>query len=175
MTSTPTLRPLTTADMPAVAALQLVAFEPLFHEPEEILASRLAVAPRLCWGAFEGDDLLAYILSHPWLAASPPPIGTTLTPPPPTDNWFVHDLAIGPAARGLGLGRALVGSAAGAALEAGLTRGDLVAVQGAWRFWEKLGYVAQADLPEPLRAKVAGYGEDARYMTVSLANLKART
>ncbi|WP_312160518.1 GNAT family N-acetyltransferase [Phenylobacterium sp.] len=174
MTSTPTLRRLAAADMPAVAALQLVAFAPLFHEPEEILASRLVVAPTLCWGAFQGEGLLAYILSHPWPAASPPPIGTRLAPPPPTDNWFVHDLAIGPAARGLGLGRALVGAAAGAALDFGLSRGDLVAVQGAWRFWEKLGYAAQADLPEPLRAKVAGYGEDARYMTADLAALKVR-
>lgn len=131
MTSTPTLRPLTDADMPAVAALQLVAFAPLFHEPQEILASRLTVAPNLCWGAFDDDDLLAYILSHPWPAASPPPIGVTLSAPPPSDNWFVHDLAIGPAARGLGLGRALVGAASGAARGEGLTRGDLVAVQGA--------------------------------------------
>ena len=168
------LRPLAAADMPAVAALQLVAFAPLFHEPQEILASRLTIAPKLCWGAFEGGELLAYILSHPWPAASPPPIGTTLSPPAPTDNWFVHDLAIGPAARGLGLGRALVGAAAGAALDGGLTRGDLVAVQGAWRFWEKLGYAARDDLPEPLRAKVAGYGEDARYMTADLAALKVR-
>ena len=166
------LRPLVAADMPAVAALQLVAFAPLFHEPQEILASRLTVAPTLCWGAFDGEDLLAYILSHPWPAASPPPIGTTLEPPPPTDNWCSHDLAIGPAARGLGRGRALVGAASGAAREGGLIRGDLVAVQGAWRFWEKLGYAAQDDLPEPLRAKVAGYGEDARYMTADIAQLK---
>lgn len=171
MTSPTTLRPLTDADMPAVAALQLVAFAPLFHEPQEILASRLTVAPNLCWGAFDGDDLLAYILSHPWPAASPPPIGVTLSAPPPSDNWFVHDLAMGPAARGLGLGRALVGAASGAARREGLTRGDLVAVQGAWRFWEKLGYAVQDDLPPPLRDKVAGYGEDARYMTADLAAL----
>ncbi|WP_082532103.1 MULTISPECIES: GNAT family N-acetyltransferase [unclassified Phenylobacterium] len=175
MTSTrASLRPLTPADMPKVAALQTVAFAPLFHEPQDILASRLTVAPALCWAAFEGEELLAYILSHPWPAASPPPIGTTLSAPPATDNWFIHDLAIGPAARGLGLGRALVASAADAALGAGLVRGDLVAVQGAWRFWEKLGYSPVDDLAEPLRTKVAGYGEDARYMTANIAELKVR-
>ena len=168
------LRPLTSTDMPAVAALQLIAFDPLFHEPQDILASRLTIAPNLCWGAFDGDELRAYILSHPWPAASPPPIGTTLKPPPASDNWFVHDLAIGPAARGLGLGRDLVASASGAALAAGLVRGDLVAVQGAWRFWEKLGYAVQDGLEEPLRSKVTGYGEDARYMTADLTALKVR-
>ena len=171
MTSTPTLRPLTDADMPAVAALQLVAFAPLFHEPQEILASRLTVAPNLCWGAFDGDDLLAYILSHPWPAASPPPIGVTLSAPPPSDNWFVHDLAMGPEARGRGVGRALAQAAAEAAKAAGLVRGDLIAVQGAWAFWEKMGYRPEADLPPALAAKVAGYGEDARYMTADLAAL----
>lgn len=165
------LRPLTCADMPRVAALQLIAYEPLFHEPQDILASRLAVAPTLCWGAFSGETLLAYILSHPWPPASPPPIGATIAEPEPTDNWFIHDLAIGPDARGLGLGRALVAAASAAALDAGLTRADLVAVQGAWRFWEKLGYAAPDDLPPALAAKVAGYGEDARYMTAQIARL----
>lgn len=158
--------------MPAAAVLQNAVYQPLYHEPQDVLESRLAVAPAFCWGAFRDGQLVAYILSHPWPAASPPAIGVPLAAPPATDNWFVHDLAIGPAARGAGLGRALVAAAAGAALEAGLVRGDLVAVQGAWRFWEKLGYTPIANLPEPLRAKVAAYGADARYMTARIESLR---
>jgi ribosomal protein S18 acetylase RimI-like enzyme len=160
------------ADMAAAADLQAVAYTELYHEPEPILASRVSVAAPFCWGAFEGEDLLAYILSHPWPAGSPPEIGIVLPPPPPTDNWFIHDLAIGPQARGLGLGRALVAAAASAAREAGLTRGDLVAVQGAWRFWEKFGYRSPEVVPEALKAKVAGYGADARYMVVAIDSLQ---
>lgn len=169
----PRLRPLTPDDMAAAAVLQNLAYQPLYHEPREVLESRLTVAPAFCWGAFQGGDLIAYILSHPWPAASPPPIGVALAAPPATDNWFVHDLAIGPNARGAGLGRALAAAAAGAAREAGLVRADLVAVQGAWRFWEKLGYKVAEDLSPALRAKVAGYGDDARYMTAELAALRA--
>ena len=93
-------------------------------------------------------------------------------PPQDAGNWFVHDLAISPAARGLGLGRALVGSAAGAALANGIARGDLVAVQGAWSFWERVGYAIPGELPPALAVKVAAYGPDARYMTADLATLR---
>lgn len=172
MSASPTIRPLQDADMPAVAALQTTVFQPRFHETLEELTTRLAVAAPLCWAAVDPDGaLLAYILSHPWPAGSPPAIGTHLQPPPQTDNWFIHDLAIGPQARGLGLGRDLVRAASRAAIAAGLTRGDLVAVQGAWSFWNKLGYQPQTDLPPALAAKVAGYGEDARYMTAVLTEL----
>lgn len=167
------LRPLAPADMPAAARLQEAVYQPLYHEPQAVLESRLTVAAPYCWGAFEGDELLAYILSHPWPAASPPPIGVMLTAPPQdAGNWFVHDLAISPAARGLGLGRALVGSAAGAALANGIARGDLVAVQGAWSFWERVGYAIPAELLPALAVKVAAYGPDARYMTADLATLR---
>lgn len=169
----PDLRPLEPGDLPALTAIQNAVFEPLFRESQEILASRLTVAAPCCWGAFEGGELLAYILSHPWPAGSPPAIGTVLSAPGPCDNWFVHDLAIGLAARGLGLGRQLVRAAAHAAMAQGLTRGDLIAVQGAWSFWAKMGYAAPPVLSQALRAKVAGYGEDARYMTAELSKLTA--
>jgi len=163
------IRPLTVADMPAVAELQLVAYQPLYHEEQDVLESRLVAGPDLCWGAFEDGKLIAYILSHAWPSASPPAIGTRLAAPPPgLDNWFIHDLAMGPHARGRGVGRALALTAADAARAAGLVRGDLIAVQGAWAFWRKMGYRAETDLTPALAAKVAGYGDDARYMTIDL-------
>jgi ribosomal protein S18 acetylase RimI-like enzyme len=170
------LRPLRAADMPALADLQLVAYQPLYHEEQAVLETRFAAAPGLCFGAYEGEELLAYILSHPWPAASPPAIGVPLQPPAPgLDNWFIHDLAIGPKARGLGLGRALARTAMQAAREAGLVRGDLVAVQGAWSFWEKIGYRVASDLSPNLAAKVAAYGPDAHYMTIDLTAPVAQT
>lgn len=166
------LRLLTPTDLPAAAAIQNAVYAPLYRENAEVLGSRLAVAPACCWGAFEAGSLCAYILSHPWPAGSPPPIGRALSSAPAGgDNWFVHDLAIAPSARGLGLGRQLVGRAARAARAQGLVRGDLVAVQGAHAFWARLGYASPTSLHPALAAKVAAYGEDARYMTVSLADL----
>lgn len=170
---TPVLRPLSAADLPAVEAIQHTAFAPLYRESADILGSRLTVAPTCCWGAFVDGAMMAYILSHPWPAGSPPAIGTALEPPPPGDNWFVHDLAQAPEGAGRGLARALVRSAADAAMALGLTRGDLIAVQGAAGFWAKMGYAEPDAVPPALAAKVAGYGPDARYMTARLADLTA--
>lgn len=167
------LAPLTPADLAAAAAIQNAVYRPHYREPAEILGSRLEIAPTCCWGAFGPDGLAAYILSHPWPAGASPAIGTALAAPGACDNWFVHDLAIGEAARGLGLGRALVRAAADAALALGLTRGDLIAVQGAGSFWARMGYADPSDMPLALAAKVAVYGPDARYMTVLLATLAA--
>lgn len=169
------LRPLTAADLPAAAAIQNAVYLPLYREDAEVLGSRIAAAPTCCWGAVKDGALCAYILSHSWPAAAPPPIGQALGPCPPGDNWFIHDLAIAPGARGLGLGRALVARAAQAARALGLTRGDLVAVQGAAPFWAGLGYASPASLPPALAAKVAAYGDDARYMTVTLDALGLKT
>lgn len=166
------LRPLTADDLPAAVAIQGTVYRPLYHEDAEVLGSRIAVAPGCCWGAFGDQGLAAYILSHPWPRGAPPAIAVALTPPPPTDNWFIHDLALSEPARGKGLGRALVARAADSAKAMGLTQGDLVAVQGAWSFWAGLGYQPQDDLPPALAAKVAAYGDDARYMTARLDELR---
>lgn len=168
----PLIRPLAAADLTAAAAIQNEVYLPLYREAADILGSRILVAPGFCWGAFEGEALIAYILSHPWPAGSPPAIGIHLPTPPEGDNWFIHDLAIAPQARGSGLGRVLAGRAAQAAKDAGLTRGDLVAVQGASSFWSRLGYAAPTEIPEALASKVAAYGDDARYMTARLSELK---
>lgn len=168
----PSLRLLASTDLAAAAAIQNDVYLPLYREDAEILGSRIAVAPDFCWGAFEGEQLVAYILSHPWPAGSPPAIGVRLTSPPVGDNWFIHDLAISPAARGLGLGRLLAGRAARAAIDSGLTLTDLVAVQGAASFWARLGYASPADIAPALTAKVSAYGEDARYMTARLTDLR---
>lgn len=168
----PELCPLTERDLAAVTAIQNSVFDPLYRETQDVLGSRLAIAPTCCWGAFRDGELLAYILSHPWPAGSPPPIGQPLAPPPAGDNWFIHDLACAPEARGLRLAQGLVRCAADSASKLGLVRGDLIAVQGAWSFWEKVGYAPAETLSEALAAKVAAYGPDARYMTALISALK---
>ena len=94
----PTLRPLRLDDMAAAAALQNAVYAPLYHEPAEILASRVIAAPRLCWGAFAGEALIAYILSHPWPAGTVPALNSLLGAiPQGVTNWYLHDLALLPA------------------------------------------------------------------------------
>lgn len=166
------LRPLTHADLSAAVEIQNAVYLPLYRESAPILGSRITTAPTCCWGAFEDDNLAAYILSHPWPAGSPPAIGETLTAGPRGDNWFIHDLAISPKARGLGLGRALVARGARSARELGLIRADLIAVQGAANFWGRFGFAPPEHMPPGVAAKVAAYGPDAHYLTIDLDRLK---
>ncbi len=79
---------------------------------------------------------------------------------------FLHDLALAPAARGLRVGERLVAAALGAAHRDGLTEAELIAVEGAAAYWHRLGFAETAMAPT-LAAKVAGYGDAARWMRLA--------
>lgn len=76
---------------------------------------------------------------------------------------FLHDLALAPAARGLRIGERLVAAALDAARRNGLIEAELIAVEGAADYWHRVGFV-EATMTPALAAKVAGYGEAARWM-----------
>lgn len=77
---------------------------------------------------------------------------------------YLHDLAVAPAGRGAGIGRALVARAFELAARAGLPEAQLIAVEGADRWWAGLGF-REPPIPPDLAAKVAAYGPRARWMT----------
>lgn len=112
--------------------------------------------------------LIGYLLAHGWPRGSPPAVGTVLDPLAARDVLFLHDLALAPAARGLGVGERLVAAALDAARRDGLTDAELIAVEGAAGYWRRLGF-REAPMTDVLAAKVAGYGMAARWMTRRLA------
>lgn len=112
--------------------------------------------------------LIGYLLAHGWPRGSPPAVGTVLNPLAARDVLFLHDLALAPAARGLGVGERLVAAALDAARRDGLTDADLIAVEGAAGYWRRLGF-REAPMTDVLATKVAGYGMAARWMTRRLA------
>ncbi len=159
------IRPLTPDDLPAALALQAAGYPPFLHDGPEAFASRLSVAPQGCWAAVVDGTVAGYLISHPWASLAPPAPDVVL------DRarggvWYVHDLSVSEAARGTGLGRALL--AAGRAAHPDLRTSELIAVAGAARYWETAGWRIVADLPADLALKVAAYGPDARYMTRAL-------
>lgn len=142
-----------------LAAVQAIA-EAVHHDfPEDIsvFAERLRLAPAGCLML----DGLGYLISHPWRLDAPPALNSPLGAiPPEADGWYLHDLALLPAARGTGAGRAAVARAIETAQAAGLARMALIAVGGSAPFWARQGFV---ETPLPA-AKLASYGEGARYM-----------
>lgn len=157
-------------DMDAILAIQAGAYPGFLLESADFFLNRLTLAPAHCWVAQadttpDAGQLLGYLVSYPWDAGLPPTLDAPLAAlPERPDHWFLHDCAVAPAAQGLGVGQALLRTAAGHAAQAGLRRASLVSLGSAVGYWTRHGYApVAADGPE-LAGKLEGYGPQASYM-----------
>ena len=152
----PVLRPLRADDLPAVLAIQRAAYGDDYQESAAVLGRKLALAPQACWLAQSEGAVVGYVFAHPWGDAGAPPLHAPLQAlPARAAHGFVHDLAVSPAARGLGVAAALFGRVRDWAAGAGYRGLRLVALADAVPFWARQGFAA---VPEVLPA---GYGEGA--------------
>lgn len=149
-------------DLPAALALQAIGYPAHLHDGEAAFASRLTVAPNWCWASVTDGQLDGYLLSHLWASMRPPApdvvLDSALGP-----VWYVHDLSVAARVRGTGIARALLNACLAA--NAPVHRSELIAVEGARRFWERQGWCPVTGPSDVLAAKVAGYGPLAVYMT----------
>ncbi len=153
---------MTVADLRAVEAIG-EAVHLAYPEDPEVFAERLALFPLGCHVLQQGEALAGYVISHPWRLAAPPALNVLLGGlPQPADCYYIHDLALLPAARGRGVARRVARALGVMAFSLGLPEVALVAVGDSRGFWERQGFVAQA-LPE-LAEKLASYDDGARYM-----------
>ncbi|SFJ02206.1 Acetyltransferase (GNAT) family protein [Sphingomonas sp. NFR04] len=159
----PILTPLQPRHLPQALALQAQAYPAFLVEPEPAFASRLHVATPFNLAAEHGGILLAYLLAHGWTRESPPSVGAVLDPTTHGDTLYLHDLAVSAAARGTGIGRLLVEAAFRDAVAVGLTRAELIAIDGAADYWRRLGFESGSP-SAALAAKVAQYGPAAQWM-----------
>lgn len=159
----PILKPLQARHLPAALRLQAQVYPPFLVEPEAAFASRRTTAAPYCLAAEADGLLVAYLIAHGWPRETPPPVGAVLDPKVHGDTLFVHDLAVSPAARGTGIGRALVEHALMLARADDVRRAELIAIEGAAPFWAGLGFAPGPTSPA-LAAKIAGYGAGAQWM-----------
>ena len=164
----PSWRTMTPADLPAVMGVAAVV-HPAFPEDEAVFAERLRLAPEGCHALAGQDGLLGYCVSHPWPLDAVPALNAQLGDVPMRPaNWYIHDLALLPAARGGGAAGHIVAAIAGAAVGAGCTSMALVAVSGSAGFWHRQGF-RERTVPA-LAAKLASYDDAARYMVRDLTD-----
>lgn len=159
-------RPMSGHDLDAVIA---VAAAVHINHPErpEVLAERLGLFPAGAWIAVAGTVAVGYALIHPGLIGRPPALDTLLgSLPVRPDCLYLHDVALLPRARGQGLAARLLADVKVLGAAKGLNRLALVAVNGSAPVWRRFGF-----MPWPgdafLQEKLAGYGDDAMYMTCS--------
>jgi GNAT superfamily N-acetyltransferase len=146
------LHAMTPADLDAVLALQQRCYGVDFLERREAFAVKLAVTEGLdcCWMVRRDGAPLAYAVSLPVCEAT---------------LLYLHDMAVAPEARSLGLAARLLERLRERARALGLARMGLVAVQGSVPCWQRQGFAEPAVMSESLVAKLASFGDQARFLT----------
>ncbi len=155
-------RAATPADLPAIAAMA-DQVHPSFPEDPAIFAERMRLYPDGMRLLEQEGHACGYLVSHPWHAGAVPALNALLHRlPPDADTFYLHDLALLPAARGSGAARAIVEQMAEHSRGRGLASMSLVAVNGSVPFWQRLGFRIE-DCPA-LAEKLASYEDAARLM-----------
>lgn len=155
-------RAATASDLPAISAIA-GKVHPAFPENRSVFAERQQLYPSGVYLLECGGRASGYLVSHPWRSGSAPALNTLLNRiPPDADTFYLHDLALLPAARGSGAARRIVEKIADHARAAGFASMSLVAVNGSVPFWRHLGFEIE-DRPE-LAGTLTHYEEAARLM-----------
>lgn len=145
-------------DLAAVAAIS-DAVHGRFTEPVTVYAERLGLYPAGCLVLEQHGEVVGYLITHPWHRDAPPKLGAMLGAiPAHADSYYLHDIALLPAARGTGATRAALDFVRARAQALGLSDIALMAVGGADRFWAAQGFAYVPRDVDP------SYGADAYLM-----------
>ena len=151
-------------DLDRVMAIAEVV-HPDYPEDRAVFAERLALYPDGCAMAEADGVCIGYIVIHPGRLGAPPPLDSPLgTLPEAPDCLYLHDVALLPAARGLGLGVAALERMDALAARQGFRWLALTSTPGARAFWDAQGFLPHDGGPG-LAAKLASYGGGMTYMT----------
>ena len=161
----PTLTALTLKDLDAVLSIQTGCYDPFFHESAAAFRAKLLASPDTHWLCRREGIPLGYLVTLPVAEGKLPALDADTVIMTDKPEWlYVHDLAVLPEARSLGLGRRFMAEAERVAGAKGLRGLALVAVQGAEGYWAKAGFGVKTGVSAELAAKLASFGDGAVYM-----------
>lgn len=172
----PHVRLLTTPDLKEVARLQTLAYESRFHEPVEAFRAKLIAAPASCWIAEMAGTPVGYLITLPLHDQDGLPLpalsDARTVQTHPQANWlYLHDLAVDPQYRGIGIADKLIARALCYATQHDIPQLGLIAVQASEAFWNRHGFQRMA-APDPVVAsKLRSFGSDALFMTQRLSKV----
>lgn len=142
---------------------------PDYPERREVFAERLALHPTGCRVAEIDGRLVGYGVTHPWKSMRPPELDAALgAVPTDADVYYLHDIALLPAARGMRFGASALVWAEAEARAAGLAVLALTSTPGARGYWTARGFEPVA-ADKTLAAHLATYGEGMTHMTRRVA------
>ncbi|KAL8990147.1 MAG: hypothetical protein Q9177_001120 [Variospora cf. flavescens] len=137
---------------------------PGLPESDGVFAERVKLFPEGCLALVEGerDELYGYAISHPIRRRQPPALDSFLRAiASDADQYYIHDLAILPEARGRGLAQECINKLFGIAQRYPTT--SLVSVYDTAPFWGRFRFVPE-EIDEGLKMKLLDYGDDATYL-----------
>lgn len=136
-------------------------------ERPEVFAEKQRLSPETCLTLWKGPNIVGYGIAHPWRLFEIPPLDSFLEQLPVDANClYLHDVAILPEARGGRAAALLTDLLRVRARLLRLSHLACVSVYGTDRLWSRVGYVTVSS-PE-IDAKLASYGEDAKYMVADV-------
>ncbi|KAJ4371294.1 hypothetical protein N0V83_004511 [Neocucurbitaria cava] len=142
---------------------------PDLPESIQVFSERINLFPEGCLAleASTSDgkitsELCGYAISHPIIRRQPPALDALLGEiSPSADQYYIHDLALLPKARGCGSAQEGVGKLL--AIAARYETTALVSVYNSAPFWNRFGFVA-GGTDEVLERKLREYGDDAVFL-----------
>ncbi len=159
-------RAMTPDDLDGVVAVAAIGF-PDHREDRDCFESRLSVYPQGCFVLAEGETVQGYLIAYPWAMDSAPVLNRAIEAlSEDASVLYLHDLALHPDVRGGGWSRSAIEAVLSLARHGGWTTIALVAVNDAVRFWQGHGFRLRGT--PTMAAKLASYGPDARYMTLTI-------
>ncbi len=157
------------ADIASVLRVQAHCYLPDNLESEAVIRARLASAADTAWIAELDGAVCAYLVGYRSQLGQVGALGDGFEPAKAPDCLYLHDLAVGPQACGLGLGPRLVAHALSQARREGLPWAALVSVQDSQAFWRQQGFVTiRLDDRDQLQALASYAGGPVCYMTQAL-------
>lgn len=140
-----------------------------FPEDAAIFEERLRLYPQGCFVLEGKSGRFGYLVGHPWLFRSPPPLNSLLGAlPEHPGTYYLHDLAILPGGRSAGCGSSIIMEELARARKNRFSSVSLISVHASFPFWRKLGFL-QDESPE-LSKSLESYGDKARFMMCALGN-----
>jgi len=124
-----------------ILEIQDKAYQEIGPEELDVLKSKQSASPETCFVCVsDKDDILGYLLAHPWNGDEPPKLFESLPYIGNSDSLYLHDMAVSSRSKGQGLGRSMMTELTKVALLKGVKRITLVAVQGSDSFWSLLDF-----------------------------------
>jgi GNAT superfamily N-acetyltransferase len=141
------IRTLRGKEVRAASDLADTVYQPELWESFDAFERKCRLYPAGALGEFEGERLVGYVISHPWITASVVPINVELESlPPDPDCYYVHDCLVAPDRQRRGIGRRLADAAIAAGRAGGFTTFLLVSVNRTEGFWAKLGFESRDEI-----------------------------